>query len=63
MAKEVKLNTRTSYEVNRLAETNLVNAYEKLVPSIKYKIKANEKRCETSIDILDYELKMKGLSK
>jgi hypothetical protein len=63
MAKEVKLQIRTSYEINRLAETDLVNAYEKLVPSIKYAIKENEKQCETTIDILNSELKMKGLSK
>jgi hypothetical protein len=60
MAEEVKLHIRTSYELNRLAETNLVNAYEKLVPSVKYIIKVNEKRCETSIDILNHELKIKG---
>lgn len=59
----MKLHTRTSYEVNRLAETNLVNAYETLVPSVKHIIKTNEKRSETSIDILNHELKIKGLSK
>lgn len=63
MAKERKLRVRTSYELNRLAETNLTNTYEKLVPQAKYIIQKNEERRELMVDVLNYPLKIKGLSK
>lgn len=63
MGKRRKLQIRTSCELNRLSETNLSNAYEKLVPPIKYAVKTSEKQCETAIEVLSQKLKMEGYSK
>lgn len=38
-----KLQIRSSYEINRLAETHLSDAYEKLFPTMKQKIKIDTK--------------------
>jgi len=54
MRREKKLNIRRSYETNRLANTYLQEAYEKLFPTIKHEIKNKDKNEKP---ILEKELK------
>lgn len=51
---------RTSYEINRLADVNLLAAYEKLTPEIKQKIKPYKNNNET---IVMQQLKLQGNEK
>lgn len=41
---KMKLRTRKSYEPNRLAETYLLEAYEKLIPIVENKLQKNEEK-------------------
>lgn len=57
-----KLRMRISAEPNRLAEMNLSNAYEKLIPIIKHAVTISEKKAKNDID-MEQLLIMKGNQK
>lgn len=56
--KELKI--RTSYEINRLADANLLAAYEKLTPEIKQKITPDIKLKNNNESIVMQQLKLQG---
>jgi len=41
---------RISYEANRLASNHLSSAYEKLIPTIRHKIKCNKEKSDILIE-------------
>ncbi|MBX9703491.1 MAG: hypothetical protein K2X39_05000 [Silvanigrellaceae bacterium] len=51
---------RVSYEINRLAETHLVDAYEKLIPQVKNQVKKPNNPKENNEEIF---LQLQGNTK
>ena len=53
MAKKLKI--RISYELNRLAESHLSHAYEKLIPIVKYQINEYRMKADQNIGHINEE--------